>query len=544
MLSRDPDRARARSARRRGASPGTRSASPRPPRRWPGATRSCTWPASRSPSAGATRRKRAIRDSRASSARATSSRACAPPSRARASLVSASAVGYYGPHGDERVDEDDAARRRLPRRGRASPGSARRDARRASSALRVVHAAHRRRARPRRRRAGEDAAAVPARRRRPGRRRAPVHAVDPRRRPRRASTSPRSTATTGAGPVNATRARAGHQPRLLARRSAARCTGPPSLPVPGFAMRAALRRHGRDRHRRASARCPTRALALGYAFRAPRPRRGAARRARATVGRAVTQIARRAPRRRHVRRARALRCAHPRSRELFERARARCFGGVPMTWMTKWAAATRSTPRGARRADRGRRRPRLRRLLRSATPARWPATRPPPTVAAVSAAHRRAGRRSRRCCPTEDADVGRRGAAPALRPAALELHAHRDRRQPLGAAAARAQVTGARRSSSSATATTARSTRPSPRSTARRPRSREGNVGARRSTRRETTRGRASSTTSAPSSAQLADGAGRVRAHRAGADQHRHRPARARLPRRRCARLRDRTARC
>ena len=32
-------------------------------------------------------------------------------------LVSSSAVGYYGPHGDERLDEQTAGRRRLPRRG-------------------------------------------------------------------------------------------------------------------------------------------------------------------------------------------------------------------------------------------------------------------------------------------------------------------------------------------------------------------------------------------------------------------------------------------
>ena len=35
-------------------------------------------------------------------------------------LVSSSAVGYYGPHGDEPVTEDDAGRRRLPRRASAS----------------------------------------------------------------------------------------------------------------------------------------------------------------------------------------------------------------------------------------------------------------------------------------------------------------------------------------------------------------------------------------------------------------------------------------
>ena len=60
-------------------------------------------------------------------------RAARRRARGRGVLVSASAVGYYGPRGDEPVTEDDAAGRRLPRRGRASAGSARR-ARRASSA--------------------------------------------------------------------------------------------------------------------------------------------------------------------------------------------------------------------------------------------------------------------------------------------------------------------------------------------------------------------------------------------------------------------------
>ena len=31
--------------------------------------------------------------------------------------------------------------------------------------------------------------------------------------------------------------------------------------------------------------------------------------------------------------------AHPRSRELFERSQSSLFGGVPMSWMMKWAGA-------------------------------------------------------------------------------------------------------------------------------------------------------------------------------------------------------------
>ena len=86
-----------------------------------------------------------------------------------AALVSSSAVGYYGPHGDEQLPEDTppgddflAARlRRLGARGAGGRGA--RHARRAR--------AHRRRARQGRRRAGQDAAVLQGRRRRPGRRR-------------------------------------------------------------------------------------------------------------------------------------------------------------------------------------------------------------------------------------------------------------------------------------------------------------------------------------------------------------------------------------
>ena len=53
VLSREPERARRALGERGGPRAGTRSRSPPRRRRWPGATRSCTWPASRSPSAGA-----------------------------------------------------------------------------------------------------------------------------------------------------------------------------------------------------------------------------------------------------------------------------------------------------------------------------------------------------------------------------------------------------------------------------------------------------------------------------------------------------------
>ena len=86
-------------------SPGSPSRSPRPRRRSPAATRSSTWPARTSPSAGATTPS-AASASRASSAPATWSPASRPPTRARACSSSSSAVGYYGPHGDERLDED------------------------------------------------------------------------------------------------------------------------------------------------------------------------------------------------------------------------------------------------------------------------------------------------------------------------------------------------------------------------------------------------------------------------------------------------------
>ena len=52
--------------------------------------------------------------------------------------------------------------------------------------------------------------------------------------------------------------------------------------------------------------------------------------------------------------------AHPRSAALFEEGRRTLIGGVPMSWMTMWPAASRSTSGRARSAAHGRGRPRVR----------------------------------------------------------------------------------------------------------------------------------------------------------------------------------------
>ena len=102
---------------------------------------------------------------------------------------------------------------------------------------------------------------------------------------------------------------------------------------------------------------------------------------------------------------------HPKSRELHEQARHSLLGGVPMHWMTEWPGRF---PR-LRRPGRGRplhrrRRPRLRRLL-----PRRHRRDDRPLAARRRCGDRRAGRAraSRSMLPTEDADLGRRGAAPA-----------------------------------------------------------------------------------------------------------------------------------
>ena len=71
-----------------------------------------------------------------------------------------------------------------------------------------------------------------------------------------------------AGAGQRDRAGAGHQQGVLARRSAARCTGRRFAPVPAFAIQAPLRRHGRDRHqgpeRRPAARRWSSATAIAH----------------------------------------------------------------------------------------------------------------------------------------------------------------------------------------------------------------------------------------------------------------------------------------
>ena len=185
------------------------------------------------------------------------------PARAAKALISASAVGYYGPHGDEQLDED------------APPGDDflaqvcvawEREAAAAEQAARRARP-NRRRARPERRRAREDAAAVQARRGRPGGRRQAVHAVDPHRRrrrdlPRRARRH--RLAAARSTPPRRSRSRT----RSSARRSGAPCTAP---------------RSRRSRASRSSSlygdmamivtegqrAVPRRTLELGYTFRHP-----------------------------------------------------------------------------------------------------------------------------------------------------------------------------------------------------------------------------------------------------------------------------------
>ena len=98
-------------------------------------------------------------------------------------------------------------------------------------------------------------------------------------------------------------------------------------------------------------------------------------------------------------RARALPRAHPRSRALAEEARASLLGGVPMTWMAKWAGGF---PLLLRRGARARGSPTSTATStstsRSATPARWPGHSPAATVARRRPAHRRARRHHARCC--------------------------------------------------------------------------------------------------------------------------------------------------
>ena len=265
MLSRDPRRARATALGRRGRRAGTRWPGPRRPPRWPAATRVVHLagePVAQRWSAAAKRAhpRRAARPAprnlvaglRARRARA---RACSSPPRPSATTAH---------RGDERVDEsappgDDflaAGVRRVGARGagrRASSACA-------SSLVRTGVVLDRdggalaKMLPPFRLGVGGPVAG--------GRQYMPwIHVDD--------LVGLYLAALDGdawSGPVNAHGARAGHEPRLLARRSAARCTARRVAPVPALALRAALRRDGGDR-REGQRAVPARPLELGYAFR-------------------------------------------------------------------------------------------------------------------------------------------------------------------------------------------------------------------------------------------------------------------------------------
>ena len=192
-----------------------------------------------------------------------------------------------------------------------------------------------------------------------------------------------------------------------------------------------------------------------------------------------------------------------------------------------------------RREDRGRRRPRLRRLL---------AGRHRGDGRALAAADRRRRAAPARRAGRRDADaphrgrrVGRRGADAALRRRAVELRADRDRRQSLGPAAVpggdaapirpglqlllpRVRRRDLRHPRRGAAALARGQRRPR-----RRPHADHARLRVQRPRRRR-----------APARRRP----GRVRARRARADQHRHRPARPRLSRRPARGVRPARARC
>ena len=207
--------------------------------------------------------KRAIRESREVGTRnlvAGSARRRAAPRGARR----LQRRGYYGSTATS-AWRGDARRRRLPGRG-LRPWEREAAAARPSSALRVVHV-RTGIVLDRGRRAGEDAAAVQARRRRPGRRRRPVPAVDPPRRPRR--DLPRGARRQRLdGPGQRRRRPRRSRTRSSPRRWAARCTAPRFAPVPGL-RRQALYGEMAEIVTEGQRVVPARAKALGYSFAHP-----------------------------------------------------------------------------------------------------------------------------------------------------------------------------------------------------------------------------------------------------------------------------------
>ena len=227
-----------------------------------------------------------------------------------------------------------------------------------------------------------------------------------------------------------------------------------------------------------------------------------------------------------AREAEAFAAARPRSRALFERAGGSLLGGVPMPWMMRWAGgfpvfAAEAPARGSSTSTAT-----STSTSASATRARCPATARP-RWSRRCASSSRAG--SRRCCRPRTRS-GRRGAHAPLRAGALAVHADRHRRQPRRAAARPPAHRAAPRCSCSATATTAPSTRrsPSPGDDGG-THSREGNVGPPVDPA-QTTRAVEFNDLEALEAA-LAGRARRLRAGRAGDDEHGDRPPGARLPR-------------
>ena len=211
-------------------------------------------------------------------------------------------------------------------------------------------------------------------------------------------------------------------------------------------------------------------------------------------------------------------------------ARPHLLGGVPMTWMNiaaggfplylDHAHAAPGSPTSTATSTS---------TSRSATPARWPATRRPPPSRRSPGSVAQGGITA--MMPTEDAAWVGAGAGAPLRAAAVVVHAHGDRRQPLGDPARPPGHEALRRSSSTPGATTAASTSRSRCSAPTAPWPRPGNVGPPVDARRRPPASPSSTTPDAARARARARGR-RRRADGAGADQHRHRPAGARLPRR------------
>ena len=258
----DPRRASPASGVRLGpaARPGARRGARRPRRRRPPGRRE------RRP---ALERRRAAAHPRVARARHPQPRrrACAPPTPRPARARSAPrAVGYYGPHGDERARRGHPAGRRLPRRGVRRLGARGRSGRGARPA---------RRARPHRRRARH---ATAARWRRCCCRSSSASAA---RSPAATSTCRGSTSTTSSastsrrsttprwtGPVNATAPEPGDQPGVL--QGARPRAAPPGRRARSPASRSALLYGDMAEIVTEGQRAvPQRALALGYAFQHP-----------------------------------------------------------------------------------------------------------------------------------------------------------------------------------------------------------------------------------------------------------------------------------